>query len=190
MESAWFSVLVRLSVAMEQIMPFSRCCGTTEEEQSSRSRSSSSSMDDCIFCLISNGEDEYTELVRKNDDMVCFRDIYPAAPHHFLVIPRQHIKSCSSLTKKHAPLVQQMADMGRAALQDQGITDMQDIRLGFHQPPYISVDHLHLHVLAPASRIDDNMLYKFIRRTNRFISEENLLMLLNSGTSTEGRLNK
>ena len=36
--------------------------------------------------------------------MVCFRDIYPAAPHHFLVIPRKHIKSCSSLTKKDAPL--------------------------------------------------------------------------------------
>uniref|UniRef100_A0A8C5FX00 Histidine triad nucleotide-binding protein 3-like n=1 Tax=Gadus morhua TaxID=8049 RepID=A0A8C5FX00_GADMO len=155
-------------------MPFSRCCGTTEEEQSSRSRSSSSSMDDCIFCLISNGEDEYTEL---NDDMVCFRDIYPAAPHHFLVIPRKHIKSCSSLTKKDAPLVQQMADMGRAALQDQGCLQM----IGFHQPPYISVDHLHLHVLAPASRIDDDMLYKFIRRTNRFISVSVVLAAIKKG---------
>ncbi|CAL8313108.1 unnamed protein product [Lota lota] len=140
----------------------SRCWGTTEEDQCS--------VEDCSFCLISNGQDKHTEVVRKNDEMVCFRDIYPAAPHHFLVVPRRHIVSCLSLSKKHVCLVQQMADMGKAALHDQGITDMQDIRLGFHQPPYTSIDHLHLHVLAPASRICDDMAYKFIRRTNRFIS--------------------
>jgi hypothetical protein len=54
-------------------------------------------------------------------------------------------------------------------------------RIGFHQPPYISVDHLHLHVLAPASRIDDNMLYKFIRRTNRFISVSVVLAAIKKG---------
>lgn len=43
-------------------------------------------------------------------------------------------------------------------------------RLGFHQPPYTSVHHLHLHVLAPASGIDNYMAHKFIPRTNRFIS--------------------
>ena len=37
-------------------MPYSRC---------SCSSSSSSSMDDCSFCLISNGQDDFTELVRK-----------------------------------------------------------------------------------------------------------------------------
>lgn len=29
--------------------------------------------------------------------MVCFRDIDPGAPHHYLVIPKQHIHSCLSL---------------------------------------------------------------------------------------------
>ena len=46
----------------------------------------------------------YIYTLKQNDDMVCFRDLYPAAPHHFLVIPRQHIVSCLSLTKQDAPL--------------------------------------------------------------------------------------
>ena len=67
-----FMVFVRLFVAMEQLLPFSRCWRTTEEEQSSRS------MDDCTFCLISNGRDESTELVRKvllsySMNIACYR---------------------------------------------------------------------------------------------------------------------
>ncbi|AWP20004.1 putative apoptosis-stimulating of p53 protein 1-like [Scophthalmus maximus] len=64
--------------------------------------------------------------------------------------------------------------MGRAVLREQGIIDMKDVRLGFHQPPYISVNHLHLHVLAPASQISEYMIYKFIPGTSSFITEEYL----------------
>lgn len=67
-----------------------------------------------------------------------------------------------------------MAEMGRAVLREQGIIDMKDVRLGFHQPPYISVNHLHLHVLAPASQISEYMIYKFIPGTSSFITEEYL----------------
>ncbi|KAG7263946.1 hypothetical protein CRUP_007013, partial [Coryphaenoides rupestris] len=117
--------------------------------------------EDCIFCLISQDQVEYTEVIVKDDELVCFRDIEPAAPHHYLVIPREHIDSCLSLTKKHVCLVEKMVKMGKAVLRAQGITDMQDIRLGFHRPPFTSVQHLHLHVLAPASEISRYMLHKF-----------------------------
>lgn len=41
--------------------------------------------------------------------------------------------------------------------------------LGFHKPPFISVNHLHLHVIAPSSQICDFMIYKFIPGTESFI---------------------
>ncbi|XP_008290511.1 histidine triad nucleotide-binding protein 3-like [Stegastes partitus] len=129
---------------------------------------------DCIFCLIASGEDEEAEIVKQNKELVCFKDIYPAAPHHYLVVPRQHIYSCFSLHRGHISLVKKMAEMGKAVLREQGITDMTVARLGFHQPPYISVGHLHLHVIAPASQISPYMLYKFIPETESFITEESL----------------
>ncbi|TDH00408.1 hypothetical protein EPR50_G00188010 [Perca flavescens] len=126
----------------------------------------------CIFCLIANDQDKETEVIKKNKELVCFRDIDPAAPHHYLVVPIQHIHSCLSLRRGHIGLVKRMAEMGKTVLHDQGVTDMKDIRLGFHQPPFTSVDHLHLHVLAPSSQISKHMQYKFIPRTSRFVTEE------------------
>ncbi|XP_070782058.1 adenosine 5'-monophosphoramidase HINT3-like [Enoplosus armatus] len=136
---------------------------------------SDSTLDEtCIFCMIANDRDKETEVIRKNKELVCFRDIDPAAPHHYLVVPIQHIHSCYSLNRGHIGLVKQMAEMGKAVLQDQGITDMKDIRLGFHRPPYTSVDHLHLHVLAPTSKISKYMQYRFIPQTERFVTEKGL----------------
>uniref|UniRef100_A0A3B3WC42 HIT domain-containing protein n=1 Tax=Poecilia mexicana TaxID=48701 RepID=A0A3B3WC42_9TELE len=97
-------------------------------------------------------------------------DIDPVAPHHYLVIPRDHIVSCKSLNRSHIDLVERMAKFGKEVLLDQGITDMENVRLGFHQPPFISVGHLHLHVLAPASQISTYMQHKFTPGTDRFIT--------------------
>lgn len=33
----------------------------------------------------------------QDEDIVCFQDIDPGAPHHYLVIPKKHIHSCLSL---------------------------------------------------------------------------------------------
>uniref|UniRef100_A0A1A8CXH8 Histidine triad nucleotide binding protein 3 n=1 Tax=Nothobranchius kadleci TaxID=1051664 RepID=A0A1A8CXH8_NOTKA len=128
----------------------------------------------CIFCLVACGRDKETRVIKQNQELVCFRDIFPAAPYHFLVIPREHIVSCRSLNKKHISLVQRMVELGRAVLLDQGITNMNDVRLGFHQFPFISVSHLHLHVLAPASQISQAMMFKFTPGSDSFITEESL----------------
>lgn len=127
---------------------------------------------DCIFCMIVE-EDDNTKILKKDAELICFRDICPAAPHHYLVVPRQHIVSCLSLhTMEDVKLVNRMAEMGRSVLQANGITDMNDIRLGFHKPPYTSVPHIHLHVLAPASKISEYMEHKFQPGTDRFVKEE------------------
>lgn len=136
----------------------------------------------CMFCLIAKGQEE-AEIVKKNEELVCFRDIYPAAPHHYLVIPNEHIHSCLSLHREHISLVKRMAEMGKTVLEEQGVADIRDIRLGFHIPPYTSIDHLHLHVLAPSSQIQEYMLHKFTPGTNRFVNEDHLRKCLDKLTS-------
>ncbi|XP_034383333.1 histidine triad nucleotide-binding protein 3-like isoform X2 [Cyclopterus lumpus] len=140
--------------------------------------SGSENVETCMFCLIADDQDKKTEVIKKNKELVCFRDIAPAAPHHYLVVPKQHIHDCSSLHSGHVDLVERMVKMGKAVLHDQGVADMKDISLGFHPPPYTSVDHLHLHVLAPASQIFQKKKYKFIPCSHRFVTEQHLKMHL------------
>ncbi|XP_041830977.1 histidine triad nucleotide-binding protein 3-like [Melanotaenia boesemani] len=131
--------------------------------------------EDCIFCLIANDRDTETDVIKKSKNLVCFRDICPAAPHHYLVVPKKHIHSCRSLNSKHISLVEQMIAMGKAVLREQGITDMKDVRFGFHKPPFISVGHLHLHVIAPTSKLSEFLAYKFMPGTDSFVTAECLM---------------
>ncbi|XP_074540715.1 adenosine 5'-monophosphoramidase HINT3-like isoform X2 [Halichoeres trimaculatus] len=85
--------------------------------------------DTCTFCLIASGQDKEATLLKKNKELVCFKDIYPAAPHHYLVVPRQHITNCHSLQRRHIDLVKRMAEMGKEVLRDQGFTDAKEIRM-------------------------------------------------------------
>ncbi|XP_053301754.1 adenosine 5'-monophosphoramidase HINT3 [Pleuronectes platessa] len=95
----------------------------------------------CVFCLIANDQDRETEIISENKWMVCFRDIYPAAPHHYLVVPRQHIHSYMSLDSRHIGFIERMAEMGRNVLRDQGITDMTDTRKKIYAKSYRNILH-------------------------------------------------
>ncbi|XP_067097681.1 adenosine 5'-monophosphoramidase HINT3-like [Osmerus mordax] len=144
--------------------------------------------DNCDFCMIVNGINESTEILKKDAELVCFRDILPAAPHHYLVVTRRHIVNCRSLcTEEHVDLVERMAEMGRCVLKDNNVTDPKDVRMGFHWPPYISIPHLHLHVLAPASQISEHMAHKYLPCTDRFTTEDCLRARLKSALGARRR---
>ncbi|CAG12890.1 unnamed protein product [Tetraodon nigroviridis] len=137
----------------------------------------------CIFCKIVNKELE-TELLHCDGEISCFRDIRPGAPHHYLVVPTKHVGNCKSLSKEHVPLVQRMVELGKEILQKNDVTDLSDARFGFHWPPFCSVTHLHLHVLAPASQM--GFMSRLIYRLNSywFITADQLIQLLSSKEET------
>ncbi|KAM7382576.1 hypothetical protein PAMP_002302 [Pampus punctatissimus] len=137
----------------------------------------------CIFCRVVNNE-MGTELLHCDEDISCFRDIKPGAPHHYLVVPTKHVGNCKSLNKEHVPLVKRMVELGKEVLQKNNITDLSDVRFGFHWPPFCSVTHLHLHVLAPASQM--GFMSRLFYRLNSywFITADQLIELLNTKGET------
>ncbi|XP_041798919.1 histidine triad nucleotide-binding protein 3 [Chelmon rostratus] len=137
----------------------------------------------CIFCKIINKEMD-TELLHCDEEISCFRDIRPGAPHHYLVVPTKHVGNCKSLSKEHVPLVKQMVETGKEILQKNNVTDLVDVRFGFHWPPFCSVTHLHLHVLAPASQM--GFMSRLVYRLNSywFITADQLIELLSSKGET------
>lgn len=137
----------------------------------------------CIFCKIVTKEME-TELLHCDEEISCFKDIRPAAPHHYLVVPTKHVGNCKSLNKDHLPLVKQMVEIGKEILEKNNVTDFNDVRFGFHWPPFCSVTHLHLHVLAPVSQM--GFMSRLVYRLNSywFITADQLIERLNSKTET------
>ncbi|XP_053566691.1 adenosine 5'-monophosphoramidase HINT3 [Bombina bombina] len=138
----------------------------------------------CIFCKIANNQESGAEMLHCDDDLVCFKDIRPGAPHHYLVVPKKHVGNCKSLTSEHLQLVKSMVDVGKNVLRSNNVTDLDDIRLGFHWPPFCSISHLHLHVLAPASQL--GFLSRMIYRLNSywFITADQLIERLQSSNPT------
>uniref|UniRef100_A0A3Q3Q8D9 HIT domain-containing protein n=1 Tax=Monopterus albus TaxID=43700 RepID=A0A3Q3Q8D9_MONAL len=115
----------------------------------------------CIFCLIANDQDEEAEILKKDDELVCFRDTKPGATHHYLVVSRTHINNCKTLQADRIPLVERMEEMGRRILKKNKVSDLNDVRMGFHVPPFSSVPHLHLHALAPATTMNSRSQLRY-----------------------------
>jgi len=109
--------------------------------------------DKCIFCTIATGNDPSTTLLVDNETVVAFADIKPVAEHHYLVIPKKnnpHISNVKQLSSNDIDLVNYMKDQGVQLLESKGV-DIEQALFGFHWPPFNTVNHLHLHCIAPAS---------------------------------------
>jgi len=142
------------------------------------------SRDFCIFCeAITNIDSSSNKILKFNDKYAVLADNKPACLHHYLVIPRKHVRNAKTLSKEDIVLIEEMHMFGKAFLTDavQNSEDLSDCRFGFHFPPYTSCDHLHLHVLCPSSSIKQIYTRKYEENTWYFVSPEKLIEILNKG---------
>ncbi|MEW5319268.1 MAG: hypothetical protein WDW38_010431 [Sanguina aurantia] len=80
--------------------------------------------------------------------MIVLPDIHPAAARHLLIIPRTHIANTQCLEREDKELLTEMLQLGHSHLakeQSSGVSPQGPVKIGYHQPPWRSVDHLHQH---------------------------------------------
>ena len=65
---------------------------------------------DCIFCRIARGEIP-SRKVHEDDEVLAFHDINPAAPVHFLIIPKRHLENLYDADMAHQALLGLMMGM-------------------------------------------------------------------------------
>jgi histidine triad (HIT) family protein len=101
----------------------------------------------CLFCKIVRGEIPSSK-VYEDEDVLAFRDIRPAAPVHFLIIPKAHVPTLYEAgMAQHRALGKMLALAGELARKEGAGDGFRCIvntgRVG-HQEVY----HVHMHVIG------------------------------------------
>ena len=81
-------------------------------------------MSDCLFCKIVAG-DIPSRKVYEDDDVLAFYDINPAAPVHFLVIPKLHVDSLVECDSVHQMLLGKLLLLAPKLAKEQGREKMR-----------------------------------------------------------------
>lgn len=103
--------------------------------------------DDCIFCKIVRGEISCSK-VYEDDDVLAFHDIKPAAPVHFLIIPKLHLATLADAEERHAALLGKMLLLAPRLAQEQGLRDGFKTAINTGKGGGQLVFHLHLHIIG------------------------------------------
>jgi len=104
-------------------------------------------MSETLFTKIINREIP-AEIVYEDDDCLCFQDVNPKAPVHYLLVPKKHIRRLiDAETDDRVLLGHLMLKAGEIAA-EAGFGDA--FRLVINNGPGAgqSVFHLHIHILA------------------------------------------
>jgi histidine triad (HIT) family protein len=104
-------------------------------------------MEDCIFCKVVNHEIG-SEVVYEDEQTLAFKDIYPQAPVHILVIPKKHISSVNGLQKEDSQYVEAIFKTIQKVAYKFNLTEGYRVITNVGPHACQSVFHLHYHILG------------------------------------------
>lgn len=100
-------------------------------------------MKDCVFCKIVCGEIP-AEFVYQDEEIAVFPDVKPAAPIHFLFIPKKHV---ADLTEADDELVLRIKNKILEKVRELGLVE-KGYRIVVNGGTAKAVPHLHWHLLG------------------------------------------
>ena len=109
-------------------------------------------MENCLFCKIVRGEIPCNK-VYEDADVLAFHNIHPAAPVHFMLIPKLHIASLTEVEDKHRDLLGKMMLLVPRLAQEQGCTDGFRTVINTGHVGGQEVYHLHIHIIGGMERL-------------------------------------
>jgi histidine triad (HIT) family protein len=103
---------------------------------------------ECLFCRIVARQSP-ADIVYEDDAVVAFKDIYPKAPVHVLIVPRRHIASLLEADEDDAALLGRCVLVARRLADATGYAE-KGFRLSVNTGPEGGqvVYHVHFHFTA------------------------------------------
>jgi len=104
--------------------------------------------EDCVFCKIVAGEIP-ADRVYEDELAVAFKDLNPSAPHHVLIVPREHTASVNEVAEDNRAVIGRLLMAAGKAAQKLGI-DQSGYRcvINTNQDAGQEVFHVHVHMLG------------------------------------------
>ena len=114
-------------------------------------------LDNCIFCKIA-AKQIPSKIIYEDDDLLAFNDINPAAPIHFLIIPKKHLPTLADCTASDTALLGKILLLAPQLAKELGCSYSVDAN-GLPQGGFKTlfntgpdggqeVYHLHMHVIG------------------------------------------
>lgn len=105
-------------------------------------------MADCLFCRIASGELP-AERVHDDGEIFIIKDINPAAPVHWLVIPHRHVETILDMGEQDAALLGRVYGViGKQARAAGFAGDGYRVVANCNRDGGQTVFHVHFHLLA------------------------------------------
>ena len=102
---------------------------------------------DCLFCKILNG-DIPADIVFEDEHVIVFKDIYPKADVHLLMIPRLHVASLNEIEPKDDKLMAHMMRLLPKIAKKQGLDNGFRTIINTGPGGGQEVYHLHIHLMG------------------------------------------
>jgi histidine triad (HIT) family protein len=101
-----------------------------------------------VFAKIIRGELP-ADMVYQDDQVSAFRDIYPAAPVHILIVPNKLIRTVNDLVAEDEQLVGHMLLVAKRLAEQEGIAESgYRLIINCNDHGNQQVYHLHLHLIG------------------------------------------
>jgi histidine triad (HIT) family protein len=107
-------------------------------------------MRDCLFCRIVARESP-ADIEYEDDAIVAFKDIYPKAPVHLLIVPRRHIDSIQSMEPGDVEVIGRCLHVARLLGERTGFAE-RGYRVSVNCGPEGGQVVYHVHFHFPAGR--------------------------------------
>lgn len=104
-------------------------------------------MENCIFCKIVNQQSP-AEIIYTDQHIVVFKDLYPKANTHVLLIPKVHIVNLFELTPAHQQIMTHLIYKIPEIARTLGLNGFRTIINSGKEGGQV-IDHLHFHILSP-----------------------------------------
>lgn len=88
------------------------------------------------------------DIVFENERIIAFKDIYPSAPVHLLIVPKKEIENLQSVKEEDLPLIAEMVQVAQKLAKEFHIEE--GYRLATNNGPSAGqvVFHLHFHLMG------------------------------------------
>jgi len=101
---------------------------------------------ECIFCKIIKKE-MAADVVYEDNNIIAFKDIYPKAPVHILIVPKKHIESVNYVEEEDKDLMGELILVAKKIAQEKELKGYK-LSINVGRDGGQIVDHLHLHLLS------------------------------------------